>query len=79
VAGIIRPQTNKGKRQMSSELTEAKTIIDQLNQIASKLTAGDARFVETWTNYLKSAGNGAQLGRWRMATLRRVAASYGIG
>ena len=39
---------------------------------------GDARFIQTWRSYLDGAGDQAQIGRWRLASLRRVAQSYGI-
>jgi hypothetical protein len=61
------------------DLVEAKTILTELSTIADKLNPGDARFVTTWQRYLTNAGDRAQLGKWRMASLRRVAASYGVG
>lgn len=63
---------------MRSEIIEAREIISKLSAISGQLRPGDARFVETWANYLKNAGDQAQIGRWRMESLWRVARSYGL-
>jgi hypothetical protein len=61
----------------TDELTEARAIVRALERC--ELSAGDKRFVESYRGYLARSGDDAQLGRWRMAMLRRVAQSYGIG
>ena len=62
-----------------SELTEAKGILERLTTAACRLSVQERRFVETWSNYLATAGDRAQFGKWRMQSLRRVAAAYGFG
>ncbi len=60
------------------ELSEARTIVAALLAIRPRLHPSDARFLDTWTSYLSAAGDRAQIGRWRLYNLRRVAESYGI-
>jgi len=59
------------------ELSEARALVYDLSRVELR-NAGDRRFVETWKHYLDHAGDAAQIGRWRLAMLRRVAAGYGL-
>jgi len=59
-------------------LTEARRIVAELAAISGQLKPADRRFVETWAGYLEKAGDRAQVGRWRLESLRRVAGEYGV-
>ena len=61
----------------TDELTEAHALVRALERCQLR-NDGDRRFVQTWRNYLDGAGDQAQIGCWRLASLRRVAQSYGI-
>ncbi|HEU0175227.1 MAG TPA: hypothetical protein VFV58_13280 [Blastocatellia bacterium] len=60
-----------------NDLNEARALVRDLSRITLK-NDGDRRFLRTWAGYLDRTGDLAELGRWRMASLRRVAASYGL-
>jgi Arc/MetJ family transcription regulator len=61
----------------TDELNEARALVRDLSRVTLK-NDGDRRFIESWRLYLDRTGDLAELGRWRMASLRRVAASYGL-
>jgi hypothetical protein len=58
----------------ADELHEARRIVTALERCQLR-NDGDRRFC---ANYLRSAGDQAQIGRYRLAMLRRVVQSYGI-
>lgn len=66
------------KMKSVEELTEARAIILALAAIRDRLSLSDVRFLESWQSYLAKAGDQAQIGRWRLHNLRRVAESYGV-
>lgn len=59
------------------ELAEARAIVRALERRELR-NNGDKRFLESWRGYLARSGDDAQLGRWLMAMLRRVAQIYGL-
>jgi hypothetical protein len=61
----------------ADDLHEARRIVTALERCQLR-NDGDRRFCATWANYLRSAGDQAQIGRYRLAMLRRVVQSYGI-
>ena len=62
----------------NKELAEARRIIKGLNDQFNSLPADDRRFVRSWAEYLDNAGDGAVIGRARLAQLSLVGARYGL-
>jgi hypothetical protein len=62
----------------TDELTEARAIVRALERCQLR-NDGDRRFLETWRGCLARSGEDAQISKWRLQQLRRVAASYGVG
>jgi hypothetical protein len=60
------------------ELTEARALVRELAR-AELRNDGDRRFLETRRSCLDHTGEAGRIGRFRLASLRRVAADYGIG
>jgi len=60
-----------------NQLAEARQLVANLAKVDLR-NQGDARFVQSWANYLDHAGDRAAIGRYRMFNLRVVASAYGL-
>lgn len=61
-----------------SEIIEARQLVDAIAGIRGQLSKSDQKFLETWQTYLENAGDRAAIGRWRLYSLRVVAASHDL-
>lgn len=68
---------------LTPDLIEAREIIAAITSMKDsiyfrQLTPSDERFIAGWQSYLARKGDQAKVGRWRLKTLRRIAADYYI-
>lgn len=59
-----------------AQISEARSLLGDLQSIPERLTVQDQRFVASWRQYLDRTGAQAQIGSKRLTVLRRIHGCY---